>query len=405
MTQHVHLDVVGGIAGDMFIAAMLDAYPDSIKACMDDLADSGVLEHVRVSLQPGKSHGLAVKRLEVRCTSDTPRHTGTYKDIKSWLQHSALDDAVKGTAQEILWLLASAESHVHGVALDAVHFHEVADWDSLADVVAAASVIQRNPVTRWSCSSLPLGSGLVQTEHGQLPVPAPATLYLLQGIPVHDDGEAGERVTPTGAAIVKYLWQCGERCLTEFSLRASGICQGMGVGAGQRELQGRPNIVRCTIILPDVSTNSVHEDAQQIVDEIDELRFFIDDMTPEELAVSLDYIRASEGVLDVTFNLGMGKKERAVFDVCVLCDPAFEHQVSHQCFAQTSTIGMRVQRIRRRTLARQTCEVVDGDGAAGIKQVRRGDETTAKVESDDLRDFPTLAMRRARASAVLAEKS
>lgn len=409
---HVHIDPVGGIAGDMFIAAMLDLFPQSLENCLVDLADSGVLEHVDVSLQPGKSHGLAVKRFCVVNKSRKPRATGKYRELKLMLDNCSLEAAVKRRALVLLELLANAESHVHGVTVDDVHFHEVADWDSIADIVAAASLIERNSVASWSCGCLPVGSGLVKTEHGMLPVPAPATLVLLHGISTHDDGEPGERVTPTGAALVKHLFNLSDD-VTQFMVRPRGVSIDSGTGAGQRSLKDRPNIVRCSLIELDQAARNVSAEVSLLgsadydhdIDHVAQLSFAIDDMTSEELAVALQYIRQFDGVVDVSHHTSFGKKGRMMFDVNVLCLPQKEPDVSRLCFSETSTLGMRVQLITRRVLKREEFRIEDSEGAAGAKAVNRplacGDELrTLKIESDDLRRMPGLHARRARSKQL-----
>lgn len=417
MTRHVHIEPVGGIAGDMFVSAMLDAFPDSVESCLKDLQQAGVLQHVDVQLEAGISKGLAVKRFNVSHLTDKPKRTGNYRDIRDWLEKGGLQQSVKQRALSILHSLADAEGYVHGVDIEQVHFHEVADWDSIADIVAAASVIERNHIHSWSCAALPLGSGLVNTEHGLLPVPAPATAYLLQGMDVWDDGEPGERVTPTGAAIVRHLMSNEQGTLYPDSARPSGFLRSAGSGAGQRELQQRPNIVRCVVI--DVSSSAKddfalvidksnqHEAASDsYVDYVFELKFDIDDMTAEELAISLDYIRAYDGVIDVSHCVGVGKKGRSIFKVAVLCNPAVERPVCDLCFQETTTLGMRTNRIARRVLTRTMHRVADGLGAAQIKVARRPalddgpSGNTAKVESDDLAGVSGLQARRFRAQQL-----
>ena len=306
--RHVHLDSVGGMAGDMFVAAMLDLFPESLDNCLNDLEASGVLSHVRVALQKGKSHGLAVRRFCVEHKTREPRATGLYRDLKGFLQQSALDDMVCHRTLLLLELLAQAESRVHGVDIDEVHFHEVADWDSIADIVAAASVIERNAIDSWSASRLPVGSGLVKTEHGMLPIPAPATLVLLEGLVTWDDGVPGERVTPTGAAIVRHLFDHESRkdsaALRSFTQRPQAVGIASGTGAGQRNLPDRPNTVRCSLYEVDATeaiygsliSQAIPLDIQGFdheVDQVAQLNFAIDDMTSEEIAVALQYIRLS----------------------------------------------------------------------------------------------------------------
>lgn len=411
------MDPVGGIAGDMFIAAMLDLFPQSLDSCLEDLKNSGVLDHVEVELQPGKSHGLAVQRFCVKNKNDNPRATGHYRDLKLLLENSHLEKAIKSRSLCILELLAVAESHVHGVAVDDVHFHEVADWDSITDIVAAASLIERNGVVSWSCACLPVGSGLVKTEHGMLPVPAPATLELLNGLTTHDDGEPGERVTPTGAALVKHLFNSVDDS-SQFMVRPKGVGVGSGTGAGQRDLKERPNIVRCSLIEIDQTARNNTNAANPVellqsaaydhdIDQVVQLSFAIDDMTSEELAVALQYIRQSDGVIDVSHHTSFGKKGRMMFDVNVLCLPPNEPAISCLCFSETSTLGMRVQLLARRVLKREVFRVEDFVGSAGAKVVKRplscdGDErSTVKIESDDLRGMPGLHARRERSMQLI----
>ena len=146
-------------------------------------------------------------------------------------------------ALSLLALLADAEAQVHGIPVDEVHFHELADWDSLLDVVAAGCIAGWLAGARWTATSLPLGGGTVRTAHGVLPVPAPATSRLLTGYPWHDDGIAGERVTPTGAAILRHLVPAAA-CAAR---RDAGRLLFAGCGAGTRTLPGVPNILRASV--------------------------------------------------------------------------------------------------------------------------------------------------------------
>ena len=420
------MDPVGGIAGDMFVAAMLDLFPDSLDSCLRDLDASGVTEHVSVALNTGKSHGLAVQRFCVEHKTSRPRATGNYRDLRQFLKQSSLEDMVCKRALLLLQLLALAESRVHGVDINEVHFHEVADWDSIADIVAAASVIERNSIDKWTCSRLPVGSGLVKTEHGMLPIPAPATQVLLEGLVTWDDGVPGERVTPTGAAIIRHLFNADTRCDTDssaytdvslaFTQRPQAIGIASGTGAGQRDLPDRPNTIRCSLYVVDTSdiergvaaTPPVPLDMQGFdhdIDQVAQLDFAIDDMTSEELAVALQFIRQTDGVLDVSHSTSYGKKGRMMSDVTVLCLPENESVISRLCFTETSTLGMRVQLLTRRVLKRRELRAEDEVGSAGLKQVDRplphGDhQSTIKVESDDLRRIAGLYGRRSRANQL-----
>ncbi len=398
MSRHIHLDPVGGIAGDMFVAAMLDAFPDSQTACWGDIEAAGLLQHVNIQLVLGATQGLAAKKFQVTLRKTPAKRTGRYADLRQWLEQGALASDVKIRALAILHTMAIAEAHVHGVSIDDVHFHEIADWDSLVDVVASASLIEHSAIDSWSCSALPLGSGLVNTEHGQLPVPAPATLHLLQGFPMWDDGDPGERVTPTGAAIVRHLFTDSDGALIPADQRASGSIQGIGCGAGQRTLKTRPNMLR-VVVTENTTQHSLSDDV--LHDEVLQIACDIDDMTPEELAVSLEYIRAFSGVIDASFHIAMGKKGRASFKVVVMCQSAVEHDVCNGIFLETTTLGMRVSKIQRKILKRKAHTLVDDMGQAGIKVAERPAGKTAKVESDDLALRPGLQARRLRAQQLV----
>jgi uncharacterized protein (TIGR00299 family) protein len=378
MSLSVHLDPCGGVAGDMFAAAMLDAFPVLEAPLRADLA--AVLGSVVEPLTwRGSSRGLAVLRVQM-AVRDAPPATGHWRDIRALLQGSALAPPVRDGALAVFGLLADAEAHCHGVPSDDVHFHEIADWDSLADIVAAASLAHRSGVVRWTVGELPLGEGMVMTAHGGLPLPAPATARLLEGFAVHRDGERGERVTPTGAAILRHLVADPKSRPTPGRLKATGT------GAGSRELDQRPNTLRVLV------TEAV---ADPCADRVARLSFEIDDMTPEEIGVALDRLRADAGVLDAGFTLGYGKKSRPRFAVEILARPEAAEAVAAACLLETSTLGLRLEVIERRLLARSA-----KGGDPRTKRAERPGGATCKAESDDLAAIPGLAARRATARAA-----
>ena len=385
MTLHVHLDPVGGISGDMFAAAMLDAFPDLEPALTSDLAAAGVLEHVRVSHARDSANGLAARAFTVELLAGDPRPTEHYREIRALLQASALDAAVRGRAIAIFDLLADAEAAVHGVARDDVHFHEIADWDSIADVVTAASLIERCGARSWSCSSVPVGHGRVKTAHGLLPLPAPAAARLLEGFPTHVDEHPGERATPTGAAILRHLMAGSAH------QRPAGVLARSGTGCGTRRFEGLPNVLRAGVV------QTAADDAPRpLRDRIGVIAFEVDDMTPEELALALDRLRACAGVVDASHQTRFGKKGRAQFAVQLLCDPDAVETVAAACFTETSTLGLRVD-ITSRLILRRSTDVLELEGTRyPMKRAFRPNASvTAKVESDALAALPGLQRRRA----------
>ncbi len=378
MTLHVHLDPVGGISGDMFAAALLDAFPDLDDALRSDLGAAGILEHVRIAHAPDSANGIVARGFTVEHVRANPRPTHHYREIRDFLRASALAAQVRDRAIAIFEVLADAEAAVHGVARDDVHFHEIADWDSIADIVTAASLIERCGAASWSCGSVPLGRGLVKTEHGLLPLPAPATARILEGFSTHVDDQPGERTTPTGAAILRHLMP------DNADPHLDGVLLRAGTGCGSRRFEGLPNILRALVLQPQ------HADAHRPTHEsIGVIAFEIDDMTPEELAVGLDRLRACAGVADVSHQLRFGKKGRYQFAVQVLCQPSEIEQVAERCFTETSTLGLRVDVASRLVLRRSLDAVSTGGVRYAVKRAYRPDGSiTAKVESDDLARLP-----------------
>lgn len=415
---HVHLDAVGGAAGDMFVAALLDALPDLRQRVFDDLAAVLPDGIGQPELSEGLSGALAVRRFGLVATSPAaPAHAhghgrdhnhdhdhqhgehahGTrFVELVARIEAAPLHAGTAAQAVAILRRLAQAESRMHRVPVDEVHFHEVGDWDSLLDVVAAGSIAAALAGWTWSVSTLPRGSGLVRTRHGLLPVPAPATTELLTAFAWRDDGVPGERVTPTGAAVLAHL-------VISPSLRPPDGLRliASGMGAGTRELHGMPNVLRALV--------HASGDAAGVDDEVMVLSFDVDDMTGEEIGVAADRLRAAAGVLDLSLGLRIGKKGRPLHDFRLLVAPAQLDAVSELCMRETSTIGLRWHRVQRRTLAREVEAVaVDGTELRRKRVQRPGGETTAKVESDDLAATDTLAARRrlqARAEGAEEEPS
>ena len=264
--------------------------------------------------------------------------------------------------------------------LAAVHFHEIADWDSLADVVAAGSIAATLGDATWSVSDLPRGGGRVRTRHGLMPVPAPATALLLAGFRLIDDGVSGERVTPTGAAILAHLVDPETRPPAGARLLSSGL------GAGTRQLPVMPNIVRAM----------VHDLAARPANDIVAvIAFDVDDMTGEEIGQAAERLRAATGVLDLALSQHLGKKSRPLTGFRLLVEPAHREAVIDLCLVETSTIGLRWHEAQRRVLPRHAGLVDGPDGSLRLKSVTRPDgSVTAKVEADDLGSLDGLAARR-----------
>ena len=413
--MHIHLDPVGGVAGDMFAAALLDAFPERAEPLAAGLAECGLHEIVRVRSEPftdgilrgrrfhtapapGDGHGRvhhhghghdpgpnshpeATKESGVG--PDGSEHEGghhghdhdhrRFADIRAWLGECGLSGAVAERATSIFTVLAEAEAQVHGIAVADVTFHEVGAWDSIADVVCAAWLIDSLEPASWSCAPLPLGGGQVRTAHGMLPVPAPATALLLRGFPSRHDGVEGERVTPTGAAILRHLEPAFDLAGLEGRIARTGH------GFGSRRLPGMSNVLRALVLDPIRKEGAWREETVGICS------FEVDDQTAEDLAVGLDRLRATDGVLDVVQSPAFGKKGRMVASVRVLARPAARERVIERCFAETATLGVRWQAVRRAALEREEAAIDVGGDSIRIKRTHRPEgEMTIKAEVDDL---------------------
>jgi uncharacterized protein (TIGR00299 family) protein len=357
----IHLDPLGGIAGDMFVAALLDARPGLEEELAMAIARAGLPDGVRIARTAGGEHALTGSRVAVTVPPDAPA-SGAFSAIAARIEGTPLAAPVRARALDIYHRLAEAEAQVHGVPAAEVRFHELADWDSYADILAAAWLIERLAPRGWSCGALPLGGGRIRSAHGRLPVPAPATALLLRGFDVVDDGIEGERVTPTGAAILAHL-RPARHC-------AAGRLVAVGNGFGTRRLAGVPNVLRA-LLLADAGDAAAERIAV--------IRFEVDDQSPEDLAIGLDRIRAVAGVRDVCQWPVLGKKGRLAAAVQVLCEPALVESAAEACLSETATLGLRLRVEERRVLSREELT----RGGLPIKRARRPDGAlTAKLASD-----------------------
>ncbi|MAG98076.1 MAG: LarC family nickel insertion protein [Alphaproteobacteria bacterium] len=385
----IHLDAVGGVAGDMFVAALLDVRPELWPGCQAALAALELPPGVEASPAPHSDGTLGGSRFVVTDTDTGHSHTHWHQ-IRSRLQEAALTDDVRDAALGIFQALAEAEAAVHAIAVDEVAFHEVGAVDSIVDVVCAAAIIAAIGPCRWSVGPLPRGRGQVRTAHGVLPLPAPATLKLLEGFLLFDDGEEGERITPTGAAILRHL---------EVAQDIDGKVRrlvGTGTGFGTRTFESRSNVLRATLYAA--------AEGDLASDHVEVLRCEIDDQSAEDLAVALDHLRRSAGVIDVCQWPVFAKKGRIATALQVLTQPEAADRVIAEILDETTTLG-----VRREARARCTLERRSGRShEIGIKLARRPGGLTAKAEMDDLAAIEGAAARRAtrreaEAKALLAE--
>ena len=288
--------------------------------------------------------------------------------MKTRLADCALPPPVRARTIDIFTHLAEAEARVHGKPIEAVAFHEVGAWDSIADIVAAAFLIESLGPCSWSIGALPIGRGRVATEHGWLPVPAPATALLLNGFPCFDDGFPGERVTPTGAAIIRYLAPAHGLGVMPRKLKSPGH------GFGTRRFEGLSNVLR--VLEFDSATQSAGRDQVAVI------RFEIDDQTAEDLALGLERLRELDGVLDVNQVPVIGKHGRLLAGIQVLARPEKVDAVTTHCFHETTTLGLRIDLTERLILPRREAL----RAGARVKLTERPAGATAKADILDVAD-------------------
>jgi len=359
-SHHLHLDPAGGVAGDMMVAALWALVPEFRAA--HTLAALGVPPSLEVALEPARDAGFAGSRLSITGTAPPPPRRA--EALLAFVAEAPLPDAVRGRVVDMLHRLAVAEAEVHGIGLAEVHFHELASWDTLIDLTLTAALLEALRIETASVGPLPLGGGTVDSAHGALPIPAPATLRLLCGLRFVDDGIGGERVTPTGAAILAHLRPAP-------TLPGLPALVGTSAGFGTRRLPDRANQLRALLFEAAATTGAG--------DEIARIRFEIDDQSGEDLATGLDAIRAVDEVVDVVAWPVFGKKGRIATAVQVLVQPAGLAAAIEACFSQTTTIGLRHDRVARTVLERRTT-LAEG---LPVKEVRRPNgRSSRKVEAD-----------------------
>ncbi len=385
--MHIHLDAVGGMAGDMFAAALLDAFPHHEATTLAAVRAVAPVSCTLIAHNDGVLRG---RRFDVTRngnpeTAHGHGHHGHrhWSHIKDHIEAADLDAAVRDHAVAIFTHLAKAEAEVHGIAVADVAFHEVGAWDSIADIIAAAHLIVASGARSWSIGALPLGSGRIQTAHGLLPVPAPATAILLRGFETLDDGISGERVTPTGAAILRHLREHAAGATRRRTLGRTGI------GFGTRTLPGLSNCLRV------LAFDEIQADATPTGDhrELAVIEFEVDDQSPEDLAMGLDRLRDHPDIFDVVQMPVFGKKGRMMMAVRALARASATDAAIAACFRETTTIGLRHHIVAGAALPRDVREVeVDGT-IVRVKTVDRPGGRTAKAEAEDARAHATHAKR------------
>ncbi len=348
----IYFDCFAGISGDMTVGALLDLGV-SVDELRKQLAGLAVpRSSYSLLVEETNRRGIRARKFSVHVEEHQPhRH---YSDIAGIIEKSHLGDRVKELSQRVFFRLAEAEARVHGVEIGHVHFHEVGAIDSIIDIVGTAICLDCLDIGEIHVSALPLGGGYVETAHGRLPVPAPATAELLRGLPVHGMLGEGERVTPTGAAIVAALG-------SSFGTAPSMTVLATGHGAGERDFPDVPNILRAIV--------GEKTGAGLPGDELYVAETNLDDMNPEILGFLMERLFGL-GALDVAFSPLQMKKNRPGVKLTFLCPPEKLQSLSRVVLAESTAIGVRYYPVSRIKLERSTEERDTSLGRVLVKVIQ-----------------------------------
>jgi uncharacterized protein (TIGR00299 family) protein len=365
MQKSLYLDSSSGVSGYMFLGALIDLglplqeLRDALERLLPDTL-TVVVERVTRS-------GIGATQFSVRDQSNARARHRDLSAIKALVGASALPERVRDRAMTLFERLAAVEAGIHQIPVERVHFHEVGALDSIVDIVGTIWALDRLGIAEVWSSPLNVGSGTVQTEHGVLPVPAPATMRLLEGVPVYGSDGGIELVTPTGALLVTAY-------VRSFGPMPPMIVERTGSGAGSREVKGAPNILRATI---GRRTETRWSD-RVLVAECN-----IDDMNPQLYGAVLDMLYAA-GALEVFFTPVQMKKNRPGTLVTTIAPPDRRDAVLEILFRETTSIGVRYQEMARECLRREIVEVATPYGGVHLKLAAR-DGVTVNVtpEFDD----------------------
>lgn len=342
----LYFDCIAGASGDMILGALLDAGLS--------------LDALKTELSKLPIHGwdVVARKVEKVCFAATKAdvlvspqpHSRPLPEIERVVRDSTLSDSIKTQALTVIRMIAAEEARIHGMEMEQVHLHEVSGEDAIIDIVGTLIAVDLLGIQRVVCSPLPLGRGFIHGAHGQIPLPAPATVGLLKGVPVVGSSIQAELVTPTGAALLKHLaYRFGE-------LPAMRLDQ-VGYGAGSRDLP-IPNLLR--VFIGEADANVFTTDTVTV------LETNIDDQNPEQVAHLME--RAfEEGALDVTMTPTQMKKNRAGVMLSVIARPENTDTLRTLILTETSSLGVREQSTQRSILPRDRLEVETPWGKTFVK--------------------------------------
>jgi pyridinium-3,5-bisthiocarboxylic acid mononucleotide nickel chelatase len=363
----LYLDCFSGISGDMTVAAIRDLGVEE-GTFQTAITNLGLPEEFHLHFSRGIRQGIAGWRFEVHAhdhsSATSHAHGRSFGEIRGSIEKSRLSEFVKGRSTSIFERIAKAEGKIHGMPTEDVTFHEVGAVDSIADIVLACAGLEALTIDSVIASPLVDGSGTMTCSHGQLPVPAPATLEILLGIPVRQVEEPQELITPTGAALL------AEFC-SSFGPMPEMRIEKIGYGLGTRDSGTRPNVLRALL-------GERREVVAGETDEITQIETNLDDLSPELAAGAMDRL-FSAGALDVFFTPAQMKKNRPGFVLTVLSPTDKSLELARILLTETTAFGVRMHRAERLKLRREFHERETPYGTVRIKLGFLGDELVQSV--------------------------
>lgn len=345
-----YFDCFSGISGDMTLGACIDlgVPADWLKNRLEQLP----LTDFDLTTSSVTRHGISATHVHVKTSEHHHRH---FSDIVSLIENSPLSEGAKEKSIGIFDKIATAESGIHDCDKASVHFHEVGGIDAIVDIVGTVLCMEYLEIDAVVASKIPLGSGFVNCQHGTLPVPAPATVSILKGVPVYGTDIPYELVTPTGAAIVSTLAR-------SFETLPDMVVEKIGYGAGTREIDSRPNLLRIVVGTVSNAAGILQEDRTVMIEAS------IDDMNPEIYGFLMDRL-FEDGALDVYWIPIFMKKNRPGTMVQVLCPIDRKEILIRRILSETTTLGVRFYEMDRRMLAREADKIQTRFGMVAVKKV------------------------------------
>ena len=372
-----YLDILTGISGDMTLGALIDAGVDAnqLQEELKGLLVSGW----QLTAEKVSKAGIQATKATVSLNEHHQghRHHRDYVELVEIIQSADLPAEVAEQSLAVLRTVAQAEATVHGVAVEKVHFHELAGVDTLIDIVGSVIGFRLLGVERIYSSALPVSHGYVDTAHGRLPVPPPAVTEMLKGVPTFPVDIEAETVTPTGAALAISLAE-------QIGIFPPMIVESIGYGAGTMDFPNRPNILRLWVGKPSGVQHKA-EDSRLVVDEVVTIEANIDDMTPELQPVVVEKL-LEQGALDAWLTPIQMKKGRLAVKVSALAPVQKTEALVEVILTETTSFGVRVSRSQRRCLLRQTVMVTTPYGELPVKVGKIGRQVvTVAPEYEDCR--------------------